>query len=188
MITIRNERRCDAAAREALLDVAYGPERCGKPSQRLREGRLPADGLSLVAVEDGRVVGTVRLWPIEAGADRPALLLGPLAVHPDCRSRGIGAALMRRALAAAARRGHRAVLLIGDAAYYGRFGFSAERTGALWLAGRYQQHRLLGCELVPDALLGARGRLAAAGRPEQEPALDVLVAALQRQPALPQAA
>jgi predicted N-acetyltransferase YhbS len=178
MITIRNERRSDAAAREALLDVAYGPARFGKPSQRLREGRLPADGLSLVAVEDGRVVGTVRLWPIRVGPDRPALLLGPLAVHPDCRSRGIGAALMRRALAAAARRGHRAVLLIGDAAYYGRFGFSAECTGALWLPGCYEQHRLLGCELVPDALAGARGRVAASGRPERKPAFGPLLAAL----------
>jgi predicted N-acetyltransferase YhbS len=188
MITIRNERRSDAAAREALLDDAYGPARFGKPSQRLREGRLPADGLSLVAVEDGRVVGTVRLWPISAGPGRPALLLGPLAVHPDCRSRGIGAALMRRALAAAARRSHRAVLLIGDEAYYGRFGFSAERTGALWLPGRYEQHRLLGCELAPDALAGARGRIAAAGRSERKPAFGPLVAALRSQPALPQAA
>ena len=190
MITIRNERRSDAAAREALLDVAYGPARFGKPSQRLRQGRLPADGLSLVAVEDGRVVGTVRLWPISVGPDRPALLLGPLAVHPDCRSRGIGAALMRRALAAAARRGHCAVLLIGDAAYYGRFGFSAERTGALWLPGRYEQHRLLGCELVPDALAGARGRIAAAGRTEAKPNLAALVAGFRRRarPAVPMAA
>ena len=51
------------------------------------------------------------------------------------RSRGIGAALMRHAIARRAQRGHRAVLLVGDAPYYGRFGFSAEKTGALWLPG-----------------------------------------------------
>jgi predicted N-acetyltransferase YhbS len=134
------------------------------------------------------VVGTARLWNVGCGNGARALLLGPVAVSEDCRGRGVGADLVQRSLREARRLGHGVVVLVGDAAYYGRFGFSAERTGALWLAGRYQQHRLLGCELVPDALLGARGRLAAAGRPEQEPALDVLVAALQRQPALPQAA
>ena len=54
-----------------------------------------------------------------AGPDRPALLLGPLAVAPDRRSRGIGSTLMRHALREAARRGHGAVLLVGDAPYYG---------------------------------------------------------------------
>ena len=54
MVTIRNERPADAAAREALLDLAYGAARFTKPSQRLREGRLPADGLSLVALDNGR--------------------------------------------------------------------------------------------------------------------------------------
>ena len=157
MITIRQERRTDEAARERLLDAAYGPVRLTKPSQRLREGRMPATGLSFVAVEDGRVVGTVRLWPVTAGAERAALLLGPLAVDPACRKRGIGSALMRRALRDARRRGHRAVLLVGDASYYGRFGFSADNTGGLWLPGPYEAHRLLGCELTAGALDGARG-------------------------------
>jgi predicted N-acetyltransferase YhbS len=193
MITIRQERKSDAAEREALLDLAYGPVRYTKTSERLREGRLPADGLSPVAIEDGRIVGTVRLWPVAAGPGRAALLLGPLAVHPDCRSRGIGAALMQRALRAAGRRGHNAVLLVGDAAYYGRFGFSAEQTGALWLPGKYDQHRLLGCELAPGALNGARGLIAATGRMEVKPSVAGLIASLRRdrrraiQP-LPQAA
>jgi len=154
MISIRSERSADVAAREALLDVAYGPVRFTKPSQRLRERREPA--LSLVALEQGRVIGTVRLWPVAAGG-RPALLLGPLAVHPDSRCRGIGAALMRRALRAAADAGHRAVLLVGDAAYYGRFGFTAAKTGVLAMPGAYEPGRLLALELVPGALDGAHG-------------------------------
>ena len=165
MVTIRQERTADVAAREALLDLAYGPDRFGKPSERLRAGRKPADGLSLVAIEDGRIVGTVRLWEVSAGATCP-LLLGPLAVHPDHRRRGIGAALMRRALHEAGRRGHRAVLLVGDAAYYGRFGFSAERTGTLWLPGLDAPHRLLGRELSPGALDGAHGLI---GKPARAP-------------------
>ena len=73
------------------------------------------------------------------GGTGPALLLGPLAVAPDCRKRGIGAALMQRALAAARRRGHGAVLLVGDAPYYGRFGFSAEKTAALRMPGPFER-------------------------------------------------
>ncbi|MBM3528197.1 MAG: N-acetyltransferase [Alphaproteobacteria bacterium] len=183
---IRLERPSDAAAREALLDAAYGPARFEKPSQRLRAGRAPARGLSLVATAGGAIVGTVRLWEASAGADRPALLLGPLAVHPEHRGIGIGAALMRHALDYAARRGHRTVLLVGDAAYYGRFGFTAEHTGALWLPGLDDRSRLLGCELVPDALDGARGTIRAPRKPQRTRLLDA-VAALAA-PASPKAA
>jgi predicted N-acetyltransferase YhbS len=165
-LTIRTERPVDERAREALLDVAYGAERHRKPSCRLRKGRKPAEGLSLVAIERGRIIGTVRLWHVEAGCGRPALLLGPLAVHPDAQKRGIGAALMQRALAEAAQRGHAAVLLVGDAAYYGRFGFIADKTKALRLAGA-DPARLLAVELLPDALTGAHGVIAAAGERER---------------------
>jgi predicted N-acetyltransferase YhbS len=163
MATIRQERTADVGAREALLDAAY-PARSDKPSERLRAGRQPARGLSLVAVEDGHVVGTVRLWQASAGASRPALLLGPLAVDQAHRNRGIGAALVRRALEEAFRRRHRAVLLVGDAAYYGRFGFSADKTAALWLPGLAERHRLLGCELISGALDKARGAIRAPRR------------------------
>src|SRR5262245_17691335 len=105
-VTIRRERTGDEAAREQLLDAAYGPVRFTKPWPKLRDGRDAADGLSFVAVEDGRVVGTVRLWTVSAGADRPVLLLGPLAVDPAQRNRGIGSALMARAMRAARRHGH----------------------------------------------------------------------------------
>ena len=158
MISIRSERPADVAAREALLDLAYGPVRFTKPSQRLRERRDPA--LSFVALAERRLVGTVRLWPVSAGG-RPALLLGPLAVHPDCRRRGIGAALMRRALRAAGEGGHAAALLVGDAAYYGRFGFSADKTGALTMPGPFEPDRLLALELAPGALDGAHGHIRA---------------------------
>jgi predicted N-acetyltransferase YhbS len=162
MVTIRHERHADAAAREALLDLAFGDGRFDKSSERLRAGRLPAAGLSFVACENGGVVGTVRLWHVSAGG-RPALLLGPLAVHPRCRSRGVGAALMRRALAEARRRGHAGIVLVGDAPYYARFGFSVADTGALTMAGRYEQHRLLGLELRKGALAGAGGMIVATG-------------------------
>lgn len=183
MITIRLERAADAAAREALLDAAYGPARFGKPSERLRAGRGPR--LSFVAVENGLVVGTVRLWEVSAGTDRAALLLGPLAVDPGCQRRGIGSALMRHALAAAARHRHAAVLLVGDVGYYDRFGFSAASTDRLWLPGLTDKARLLGCELVAGALDGARGTIRQPRR--RTTPLAAAIAGLPR-PAKPQAA
>ena len=163
MITLRHERLADVEAREALLDEAFGEARARKASERLREGRLPADGLSFVAAEGKRVLGTARLWDIGCGAGKPALLLGPVAVAADARNRGIGAALVRRALCEARKLGHRAVVLVGDAPYYGRFGFSAEKTGRLRLPGPFERHRLLALELTPGALDGARGLIRAAG-------------------------
>jgi len=176
MITIRSELPADIAARDALLDLAYGPVRFAKPSQRLRIGRDAA--LALVAVDKGRIVGTVRLWPVLAGAGRPALLLGPLAVHADCRRRGIGAALMRRAIRQAREAGHAAVLLVGDASYYGRFGFSVDKTHALAMPGADEPARLLGLELVAGALDGAQGliRASARRRPAARAAATVAVA------------
>src|SRR6201997_845282 len=129
---IRAERASDVVAREALLDAYFGENRHMRTCQRLRDGRAPAEGLALSAVRKGRLVGTVRLWHVSAGGI-PALILGPLAVEQSCRKLGVGAALMARALAAAKVRGHRAVLLLGDASYYCRFGFSVEKTGELAL-------------------------------------------------------
>jgi predicted N-acetyltransferase YhbS len=172
MITTRQERPSDIRVREALLDLSFGQGRSDKTSERLREGRLPADDLSFVAVEHGRVVGTVRLWHISIGAGQPALLLGPLAVVPDRRRRGIGASLVRRALRDARRRGHRALILVGDAPYYGRFGFTAAKTSTLELPGPNEPGRLLALELVPGALDDARGLIKATGRVVPKPDLD----------------
>jgi predicted N-acetyltransferase YhbS len=107
-------------------------------------------------------VGTVRLWHVSAGGV-PALILGPLAVDSAFRKLGGGAALMDHALAAARARGHRAVLLLGDAPYYARFGFSAEKTGELKLPGAFERERLLALELADGALDGAWGMIVATG-------------------------
>src|ERR1700733_1443375 len=124
---IRAERASDVVAREALLDACFGENRHTRTCQRLRDGRAPAEGLALSAVRQGRLVGTLRLWHVSVGGI-PALVLGPLAVDASCRELGLGAALMIRALAAARRLGHGAVILLGDAPYYARFGFSTLKT------------------------------------------------------------
>jgi predicted N-acetyltransferase YhbS len=180
MIAIRNERLSDFAAREALLDRAYGPSRFIKTSERLREDRLPAEGLSFVATERGRVIGTVRLWHVAAGPGRAALLLGPLAVDPAHQGQGLGGKLMKHAITAARMRGHGAILLVGDAPYYGRFGFSTAATGSLWMPGPYEQSRLLALEVMPGALNGARGLIGATGRFVPKPDIAALAAAARK--------
>jgi predicted N-acetyltransferase YhbS len=159
---IRAERASDVAAREALLDACFGASRHTRTCQRLRDGRAPAEGLALSAVRQGQLVGTVRLWHVSAGGI-PALMLGPLAVEDSSRKLGVGAALMDHALAAANARGNRAVILLGDAPYYARFGFSAARTGELSLPGPFELDRLLGLELREGALDGAWGMVSATG-------------------------
>src|SRR3981189_2743623 len=159
---IRSERASDVVAREALLDVCFGENRHLRTCQRLRDGRAPAEGLALSAVRQGRLVGTLRLWHVSAGGGR-ALVPGPRAVDPSCRKLGVGAALMNHAMAAAKARGHGAVVLLGDAPYYARFGFSGLKTGELSLPGPFERDRLLGLELRDGALAGAWGMIAPAG-------------------------
>lgn len=166
MFGIVEEAPGEAGAREALLDRVFGPARFAKTSERLREGRLPE--LALVARDGDALVGTLRLWAVQAGAYAdgkgcPALLLGPLAVDPARQGEGIGERLMRSALNRAAVAGHGAVLLVGDAPYYARFGFSTELTGDLQMPGPLERHRFLGHELRAGALKGAGGLLRPSG-------------------------
>jgi predicted N-acetyltransferase YhbS len=160
---IRAELGSDVAARDSLLDVCFGASRHARTCQRLRDGRLPAEGLAFSVVAQGRLVGTIRLWHVDAGG-RAALMLGPLAVDPAVRELGIGAALMDHAIAAAQARGHGAIVLLGDVPYYSRFGFTLAKMADLALPGPFERDRLLGLELKPAALDGARGIIFGSGK------------------------
>ena len=168
--TIDLENAGDVVARENLLDRAMGADRRKKSSEKIRRGRVPAEGLALVARNAaGRLIGTVRLWNIEAGVNaegRPvdALLLGPLAVDCDYEGKGIGSALMRAAIAEAKKRDHGAILLVGDAPYYERFGFFTAKTRHLVMPGPFDRQRFLALELKEGWLEGAAGLLVASGR------------------------
>ena len=183
MIQIREERAHDAAARERLLDACFGASRFAKTSERLRAGRLPADGLALTAERHGRVVGTVRLWHVAAGAGRPVLLLGPLAIDPGLQGLGLGTRLMDTALARADSLGHGAVVLVGDAPYYARFGFAPALTEGLAMPGPFERARFLGLNLRPGALDGATGTLRPTGLLAPLPALADVAAAARRRAA-----
>jgi len=168
--TIDAETAGDVLARESLLDRAMGADRRTKSSEKIRRGRLPAEGLALVARDaDAQVIGTVRLWDIQAGISPEgtpisALLLGPLAVDPDHEGKGIGGALMRAAITEARDRGHGAVLLVGDPEYYERFGFFAAKAQHLVMPGPFERRRFLALELKDGWLDGAAGVLVASGR------------------------
>ncbi len=167
MIHIRPETAADIPARDRLLDRAFGKTRRRKTSERIREGRLPSEGLAFTAADaKGRLLGTIRLWDVVAGSAGRALLLGPLAVDCKAQGKGIGAALMRHAIAEARMRGHTAIILVGDAPYYARFGFGAGLVADLHLPGPVERARFLGLELVPGALDGAEGLVSGCGRPE----------------------
>lgn len=163
MLRLLPEAASHIPARERLLDRCFGPGRHRKTSEKLRRGRVPAAGLAFSLLDDRRLIGTVRLWPIIAGSAGPALLLGPIAVLPDRQGEGLGAFLMRHALSEARRLGHAAVLLVGDAPYYTRFGFRQDLTRHLVLPGPVERERFLGLELIPGALHDGRGDVVANG-------------------------
>lgn len=167
MIEIRDEAPWLAGAREALLDRTFGPARFDKPSERLREGREATIALAAIDIGDGSgadLIGSIRLWNVESANGRPALLLGPLAVDDGYRSLGLGARLIRQALNRAAAAGHPAVILVGDAPYYQRFGFACALTQDLEMPGPVDRDRFLALELVSGSLQGAAGMLKPSGK------------------------
>src|SRR5258708_39090604 len=121
---VRSERASYVVAREALLDACFGVNRQTRTCQRLRDGRVPAEGLALSAVCNGRLVGTLRLWHVSAGGG-PALTLGPLAVEPSCRHPRIRRGPGQPAPAAAKARRHGGGLLLGRPPHYARLRLSA---------------------------------------------------------------
>ncbi len=129
MFLIRSEAPGDERLIEPLLDRCFGIDRHRKISYRYRNGVEPLADLAFVAEDENRrLVGAVRYWPIRLGS-RPVLLLGPLAIDPDRQGRGIGRALVFHSLDSAATAGHRLVFLVGDSAYYARFGFAVAPAG-----------------------------------------------------------
>jgi predicted N-acetyltransferase YhbS len=160
--TIRRETDADERRIAYLTEAGFGPGRYAKSAYRLREGVGAVSELGFVAVEDGILRGSVRFWPVKAGAD-DALLLGPLAVESAQRGRGIGISLMQTGIEAARRAGWRVVLLVGDEPYYSRVGFVKLKPGRLRFPGPVDQNRLLGLALVDGALDEVSGLIRRAG-------------------------
>lgn len=158
-VAIRLEEPRDAATADAIVAEAFGPGRFAKTAYRLREGVACVAALSFVAEEAGRILGTVRYWPVTIGGE-PALMLGPIAIAADRQGQGIALALMQTSLAEAKRLGHRAVVLVGDEPYYTRAGFSRiTPPGRITMPGPVDLARLLGLSLVDGALDAMKGEI-----------------------------
>ncbi|MFW8594988.1 GNAT family N-acetyltransferase [Cribrihabitans neustonicus] len=155
MIELTAEQPEDRWEVEALYDLCFAPGREALSSYRLREGVPPVAGLSQVARDsDGILAAAIRFWPVLAGGV-PALLLGPVAVHPTRQGEGLGGSLIRDSLAKAAETGWARVLLVGDAPYYRRFGFI--RLEGVEMPPPTNPDRVLGLELAAGAWAGVAG-------------------------------
>lgn len=143
------ERPQDGAAADALIDRAFGPGRFTKSSERVREFADFAPDLSFCAWRDDQIAGVLRQWRVRVG-DTPAVFLGPIAVEADVRSGGVGALLIEQACAAAKAAGETAIVLVGDAPYFSRFGFAAALGKAVRLPGPVDQRRVLAIAFAPE--------------------------------------
>jgi predicted N-acetyltransferase YhbS len=157
-LTILPESPKDAQAIERLHERTFGPGRFVLSAYRLREHVDHLLDLSFTARIGTLLVGSVRQLPICVG-DTPALMLGPLTVEPPFRSRGVGRALLDRALADAKAKGHRIVLLVGDEPYYSRVGFKAVPKGRAIMPGPVDYSRLLVAELAEGAFENVSGTI-----------------------------
>ena len=155
MIELKPETQQDWWEVEELFDLCFAPGREALSSYRLRDDIPPVEGLSRVARdEQGILAGAIRFWPVLVGGKK-VLLLGPVAVHPTHQGEGLGAVLIRDGLDAARQSGWERVLLVGDAPYYGRFGFIALTD--VEMPPPTNPDRVLGQDLVPGAWEGVSG-------------------------------
>ena len=157
-LAILTETANDTQAIERLHDRTFGPGRYVLSAYRLREHVDHLLDLSFTAWIGTLLVGSVRQLPVLIGETR-ALLLGPLTVEPPFRGRGVGRALLERALRDAKARGHRLVLLVGDETYYGRVGFKVVPKGRAGMPGPVDYGRLLVAKLVDGAFDGVSGAI-----------------------------
>ena len=159
MFRLEQETAEDEWEIEYLLDLAFAPGRKALSSYRLREGVEPVRDLCLVARDDlGVLAGAVRFWPIVIGEKRaPALLLGPIAVHPTRQGEGLGGLLIEESLDKARSQNWNLVILIGDEPYYRRFGFEKAILKSITFPEPTNPDRILLRELVPGAAQGVEG-------------------------------
>lgn len=157
MFHLRQETPEDWWEVEALFDLSFAPGRTALSSYRLRDDVKPVASLSRVAVDElGIIGGAIRYWPVRVGG-APTLLLGPVAVHPTRQAEGLGGALIRDSLVRAGEQGWDRVLLVGDAPYYGRFGF--EKRGDVIMPPPTNPDRVLGYAVRDGAWDGVAGEV-----------------------------
>lgn len=132
MIKIRSEIPADAPAIESLTIAAFREATHTSHTEQFIVGALRNSGqlaVSLVAEKNGSIIGHVAVSPVVVSDDTPGWFgLGPISVSPEHQGQGVGSLLMERALAELRASGAAGCVVLGDPAYYTRFGFNAEST------------------------------------------------------------
>lgn len=118
---IRQQTSDDQIEVDRLMGLGFAPSHASRAIWQLRQGAL-INNLSLVADAGGYLLGSIRYWPI-AIANRPSILLGPLAVDPAERGKGIGVSLVKESLAIAHNGAWEWCFISGEPNYYLKFGF-----------------------------------------------------------------
>jgi len=163
MFRLLRERPEDSYEVEMLYDLAFAPGRTALTSYKLREGILPIETLSSMARDEyDTLAGAIRYWPFRIGGDEstpgaPALLLGPIAVHPTHQGEGLGALLMAQTMDRAAELGWKRIVLVGDEPYYAQFGFSARLGSRMNFPPPTNPARVLAKSLALGAWKGVSG-------------------------------
>ncbi|MEP0943067.1 MAG: N-acetyltransferase [Rhizobiaceae bacterium] len=166
--TIRGELPEDADFLETLTQEVFGPGMRTRAAYVLREAVDHEMGLSFVAERSGQIVGTVRLTKVNWGGE-VILMLGPLAVLPALKGKGVGKSLMNAAVEAAqakwaAGKGQVAIFLVGDLSYYGSFGFVRVPPAQISLPRPADPMRVLACEIKPGCLCDLSGAVTRYGQ------------------------
>lgn len=164
MFTFDCERMSDTQDIDLLLDKVFGENRHEKASYSLRDGVPAIQSLSVVARHQNGLAATIRYWPVIVkdmilGTTEEALLLGPLAVEPEVQGTGVGSSLVRHSLEKANNAGFDRILLVGDADYYGRFGFVPVLPSYITLPGGRDARRLMVRQSARFSSLPAVGTL-----------------------------
>ncbi len=163
-LRLLRERPRDAEAIEEMTAAAFGPDRFHKTVYRLREDVRPIKDLCFVALDQkGRLVASIRNWPVLINERWPAVMLGPLAIAPELRGLGYGKALMWYSMAQSRMQGHSRIILVGDPEYYNQFGFRRDLALNIQLPGWVEERRFLALELVAGAMIGVHGMV---GKPQ----------------------
>ena len=148
---IRLERSDDAAEIDNLHSVTFGPGRYTKSAYRYREKREHLIDISFVLVDQNQIIGSVRYWEILVN-NTPALLLGPIVIHPDYRGRGYGAKLIDYSVNKCNDANHNIIILVGDLSYYSKIGFKRMLGKEITFAGPVNNDRVLYREIKTNII------------------------------------
>jgi predicted N-acetyltransferase YhbS len=169
-LRLLRERPRDGEAIEEMTAAAFGPDRFHKTVYRLREEVPPLRDLCFVALDQkGRLVASIRNWPVLVNERWPAVMLGPLSIAPELRGLGYGKALMWHSMAQSRIQGHSRIVLVGDPEYYNQFGFRRDLALNIQLPGWVEERRFLALELVAGSMIGVHGMVGKAQAKRRSP-------------------